>query len=260
MQLFAINRDGKSVSARDAIKQMDYVCFECKGKLRVRGGLHRQPHFFHYEVSSNCRQSRKSAEHLATQLVLVKLISDCQMERPFQEIGRIADVCWEEKKIIFEVQCSPISADEIVQRNKDYASIGYQVVWILHEKRFNRLNISEAELFLSRRPYYFTNINGEGKGRIYDQLHWIDGVTRARVLGRRGVLIAEPRTPGEKHKKKLQTLERDKWGVYFAGDYLDALIQGERLPMRFRKCRLLEWGAAFKKYYLQFIEVLISRL
>lgn len=126
--------------------------------------------FFHLQPNRKCTQNKKTLAHLQVQLYFLKILeNDCILEHRFSQISRIADVVWLSKKIIFEVQCSPISLEEIQNRNKDYASLGYQVVWILHEKRFNRHRASPVEVFLQRLPMYYTDINDNGNGGIYDQ-------------------------------------------------------------------------------------------
>ncbi|MBA3285957.1 MAG: hypothetical protein H0U27_12990, partial [Nitrosopumilus sp.] len=128
MQLYAFDIESKLISAKNALRQIDYFCPECKGYLRLRGGLHRQDHFYHSDFTPTCRQSVKSAEHLHTQLYILSQLPEkkCFMERRFPEINRIADICWESKKIIFEIQCSPISVEEIQERNRDYQSAGFE--------------------------------------------------------------------------------------------------------------------------------------
>ncbi len=84
--------------------------------------------------------------------------------------GHIADICWLPKKIVFEIQVSPISIDIAVKRTEDYRKMGFHIVWILHQKSFNGPYLTLAELYLRRqRTSYFTNISRAGIGYIYDQ-------------------------------------------------------------------------------------------
>ena len=167
MQLIA--SDGRShVSALRAEKGKDYVCPECGSLLRLKSGPSKQRHFFHPARSLRCRQSEKSLEHLHLQMRLEALTGG-EVECPFPAINRIADVAWHKRKIIFEIQCSPIALEEVKARNEDYRSAGYEVIWILHDKRFNRANVSASEHYLRSIPCYFTNCNRDGKGVVYDQ-------------------------------------------------------------------------------------------
>ena len=82
----------------------------------------------------------------------------------------IADLIWLPKRIIFEIQCSPISIDTALKRTTDYKKMGFHLVWILHQKSFNNSYLSLAELYLRKQPNcYFTNITTISTGYIYDQ-------------------------------------------------------------------------------------------
>ena len=168
MQLFALENI-YPVSASNAEKGKNYLCPECRSEVRVRGGPSRQTHFYHFRASKNCRQNQKSLEHLQLQLRLLDLIGteEAQIECPFPTIERIADVAWHAQKIIFEVQCSPIPLQEAQQRTLDYQGQGYQVVWILHDKQFNKERLSASENYLRKLPCYFTNINKGRDGNVF---------------------------------------------------------------------------------------------
>ncbi len=172
MQLIALNQDHLPVTAVAAKRHVDYLCPECLTRVRLRYGPILQPHFYHLEPPSSCRQNGKSLPHLKTQLHLQEQLPPDKsfLEHPFPSIGRIADLFWEEKNIIFEVQCSTISKEEAEARCRDYTSLGLYIVWILHTKQFNKKSLSAAEKFLTaEQTCYFTNINEKGQGVIFDQ-------------------------------------------------------------------------------------------
>ncbi|MBA3603786.1 MAG: hypothetical protein H0W50_09145 [Parachlamydiaceae bacterium] len=225
MQLYAFDIDGALVFAKEALRQVDYFCPECKGLLHLRGGLHRQNHFFHLEITPACRQSGKSAEHLHTQLYMLNLLpeNECFLERRFPEINRIADVAWESRKIIFEIQCSPISVDEIQQRNQDYFSVGFEVVWILHDKRFNQRLLSGAEHCLHGLPHYFTNICESGEGFVYDQFSWVEKGSRLHRMEPLQIDVTKPNRASFQKISSLQTIRRrlTKSTLYFSHDLID---------------------------------------
>lgn len=184
MQIYAIDSDGQLFTAAQSIKKTDYFCLECQQIVRLRGGPHRQSHFYHLDPTPLCRQHQKGIIHLQIQTHFYKElpIGDCRLEYHFPDIKRIADVAWLSKKIVFEIQYSAISAEEILERNLDYAKCGWQVVWILHEHRYNQTRISSAEMALRLSPHYFTNINHLGKGIIYDQFdRWEAGLRKERL-------------------------------------------------------------------------------
>jgi competence protein CoiA len=172
MNLYALD-DTTPISAAKAGKGKNYLCPECRSSVRVRSGPSRQTHFYHLARPKQCRQHQKSLEHLQLQHHLLEAIGDANLENPFPEIGRIADVAWHQRKIIFEIQCSPIDVKEAQERNRDYKSLGYEVIWILHDKKFNRNSVSAAEAFLRSSGCYFSNMNKIGEGIIYDQFEII---------------------------------------------------------------------------------------
>jgi hypothetical protein len=170
MQLLA-KKEGKIFFAEEAEKGKDYFCSECSQQVRVRKGFFRQPHFYHYRKNSSCSQSGKSEIHLLLQSHLLSLLpqKEGEMEKPFLSISRIADVAWPIKNLVFEIQCSPIPVHELIKRTEDYRSIGYEAVWILHERVFNQKYLSPQERFLWECTYFFTNASIGSPILIYDQ-------------------------------------------------------------------------------------------
>lgn len=177
MQLCA--RDGDTtVLSIYAQKGKNYTCPLCGSTLRLRGGRYTELHFFHINPKSSCKNAIKSAIHLQVQLRLKKIFSDALLEYYFPEITRFADVVIPSKKLIFEVQCSPISLFEVRARQAAYAKTGFQLIWILHEKTFNKRQLSDSELYLRQHPSYFTNITSQGHGYIFDQFELTANVKR----------------------------------------------------------------------------------
>lgn len=222
MQLYAKDPCGTIHAAHHAARRTDYFCLECSGPLRRRGGMHRQAHFYHLNPTQECRQSGKTIEHLQVQIYLHEL-TGAALEVPFEPIGRIADLYWEEQKIIFEVQCSPISAAEVAARNRDYKSLGLYPIWILHGRRFNRLRLTAAELFLRSSPHYFTNIDREGYGFIYDQGSVI---ARGFRRGKQEPILVDPSKPSFDRSPpppapRWLNLRQKEWNIGFYGDLLN---------------------------------------
>ena len=145
-------------------------------------------HFYHLETSPQCRQEGKSFEHLFIQQHIQNICGNMSsMEVSFPEIQRIGDVAWFPKKLIFEVQCSPISPLEVESRCKDYAKIGWRVIWILHDKRYHKRKVSSAELYLSSQTHYFASILDDQEVIIYDSF---DPIKDGRRLQRKKPLFS----------------------------------------------------------------------
>jgi len=221
MQIYAYEAQGNLTHVTSALKGSIYHCPECRSFVRPRGGKFRQLHFYHLEASS-CRLHGKSLTHLHIQYSLQKMLSPEKviLEHRFPKIGRIADVVWPAQKLIFEVQVSPISSQEVADRMRDYQKMGYTVIWILHDRHFNRSYLTPAERYLRVSPHYFTNINAFGKGIFYDQYSSIRYKRRIQ-RGPRIPLQFKKILPINFKQLPRQLLpERKKWPFCFAGDLL----------------------------------------
>jgi len=176
--------------------------------------------------------------HRTIQLALKKALApqEVWLERSFPSIRRVADVVWPAQKTIFEVQYSPISAKEVQARNRDYQKMGYTVIWILHDRHFNRTYLTPAERCLRSQSHYFTNINAFGHGEIYDQYAHIQWGRRVKRTPRYPISIKELT-----HLKSIPRhfpVDRRKWTLSFGGDLFHQNYQPIKVP-RLRLYRLL---------------------
>ena len=113
---------------------------------------------------------------------------------------------------------------EIQKRNNDYQSLGYQVVWILHDTQFNRRRLSAAEEVLRHHPHYYTNLNASQQGMIYDQY----SVDRQAIRWVRSApMKIDLRQPHFQKINKPPTalplliLRKKYWELSFSGDLLN---------------------------------------
>lgn len=221
MQLFALD-DISLVFANVAAKQKNYHCCECGVVVRLRKGLHRQPHFYHLQPTRDCHLSGKGMVHLQTQMHFLSILpqGECALEYRFPSIQRIADVAWIPQQLVFEIQYSSITAEEVAQRNADYGKLGWQVIWILHDHRYNHARLSAAEAFLSGLPHYFTNIDQEGNGIVYDQLSHVEQGMRKYSLRSSSVNVASFKSISSELPLLLQNRTKT-WPYYFQGDWVD---------------------------------------
>lgn len=245
MQLYALDSKEKLINARQAIRKTNYTCFECKQVVRLRGGPQRQPHFYHLDPTPECRQHQKGPIHLHLQSWFLEHLptDDCLLEHPFPSIQRIGDVAWISEKIVFEIQCSPISAQEVLARNRDYNRAGWGVVWILHDGRYNQQRLSAAESALRLSSHFYSNMDKSGKGMIYDQF---DLINKGFRIGRLSPLPVDLtrlslQTKGEKHSFSLEILKERNihWHHSFSGDLMSLFLES---PDRdyFAEARVLE--------------------
>lgn len=221
MQIYAFDSGGALTHTLQASRNASYQCPECSAPVRLRGGPLRKLHFYHLETSP-CRLHGKSLIHLHIQYALQKRLGEGSvlLEHRFPEIRRVADVVWPSQKLIFEVQVSPISAAEIKERNRDYALAGYQVVWILHDRQFNRTQMTAAEIALRDSPHYFTDINRFGKGFFYDQYAARLFKRRIKRSRRFPIRIGNLSPVNLKQLPRHFPEERKKWNLSFEGDLM----------------------------------------
>ncbi len=170
MALYAVD-DDDLIFAAHAEAGKTYWCLDCFGPVKRRLGRQRFPHFFHTQPAPSCRLYSKTEDHLLAQLQLQRHFPPgaLQIERPFLNISRVADLCWENEKIVFEVQCSPLSETEAQKRTEDYRSQGYEAVWLLDDKRYNGRILRPAEAYLRRQATYYLRLKPGLFSEYYDQ-------------------------------------------------------------------------------------------
>lgn len=161
--------------------------------------------------------------HLQVQMHLLTILpkDECALEYRFPSIQRIADVAWIPNKLIFEIQCSAITAEEVAKRNADYRKLGWQVIWIFHDHRYNHSKLSAAESILCGLPHYFTNIDQEGKGVIYDQLSINRQGIRQHSVRSSAVNIASLNPISTDHLPLVLQNKVNAWPYCFQGDLVD---------------------------------------
>ncbi len=236
MSLYAYE-DDLLVYAAEAEERRPYRCSGCGSPVRVRKGPSRVPHFYHLARASSCRLYSKSEDHLLAQLSLKKLLpaGETVIERPFPRILRVADVAWETRKIIFEIQCSFLTPREAEHRMEDYQTAGYQVVWILDDRIFNRKILRPAEQLVRLFPCYYATLR-KGDPIFYDQFEIFHRNYRIKKGHHLKIHIEKPRTlpsfSWEEDRFPSQIIQKAaKTSLYFQGDLLHKALLSEAIPM-----------------------------
>lgn len=250
MQLYALDNENRLVYASNALKQQNYCCLECQQPVRVRKGHHRKTHYFHLTSNQPCRLNGKSMAHLQTQFYIQSMLpsGEARLEWRFESISRIADVVWMSKKIVFEIQCSPMSVLEMENRNRDYAREGFHVIWILHDNRYNQRFLTSLEQRLSGVSFYFTNINAQGKGIVYDQFALIHKQVRKQLLPPLSVDLSTLHVFADREYShlipKLITQRKNDWPYFFRGDLTDLAFDVENGYIK----KVMELERGLKKF------------
>lgn len=223
MQIYAIDRAGEEIAAPHAEPKKNYICPFCFEPLRLRSGPFIRTHFYHFRPGKACVHKGKSLTHLHLQEKLLSLLpsGEAKEEARFPEISRIADIYWAKEKIVFEVQVSFISREEVKGRIEAYRAIGIEVVWILHTARFDRKKVTAAEIFLRDHTHYFANHDTFGYGHFFDRfLYEFKGIKEASLFKRPVDLSLPLRNPPFPVELPLSFACRKKWRLAFSGDIL----------------------------------------
>lgn len=159
----ALDAEGMAVDAAAAESKHTYFCPQCSEPVRLKKGVVRAAHFFHIARTPECRLSQKTYLHaLIQEMIYERLPSrEKRLEHPFSSIARIADVVSFDQRAVFEVQISNIKVEEMKRRTRDYKKVALDTVWVLHERRFKKVDYP---------LYYLTDIDDEGRGSIFDPL------------------------------------------------------------------------------------------
>ncbi|MBS0624709.1 MAG: hypothetical protein JSS32_01505 [Verrucomicrobia bacterium] len=232
MALYALDSEGV-VSADEAPDRGQYWCLECNSPVQVRQGQRRR-HFYHVKTSPSCRLYSKSEDHLLLQLEIKNLFAkeEIHLERPFVSIGRLADACWERCKIVFEIQCSQLSASEARSRIHDYASVGYSVVWLLDDRLFNRRILRPGELQLRQHLCYYVKFRRTTRSFFYDQFEVFQGNRRLKRGSRLSVQLPAPRQmprslPDRLPQQILNRIHHSR--LFFQGDLIHKALLSQRV-------------------------------
>jgi competence protein CoiA len=159
---------------------------------------------------------------------LKKKIPQLEIERPFRSILRIADLCWEERKLVLEIQCSPISSYEAEARKRDYSQEGYDLVWLLDDRLFNKKRLKVAEERIRKGSAYFISLH---RSAIYDQFEFIVDETRLAKGAPLPVDLSHP-IEAAKQQLPLRQLKERKTNRYFPGDLYDRAIKNSAFLKR----------------------------
>ena len=268
MALYALDTDD-IIYANDADPRKTYWCIDCFGPLKRRKGKWGLAHFYHLKAAPSCRLYSKALDHLVAQKELKESFPEgaLQIEKPFLAIDRVADACWEKEKIIFEIQCSPISEKEVEFRMRDYKSLGYDVTWLLSDQTFNRRLCSPAEMYLRKRGAYYISIQNF---HIYDQFEILVKQRRWKKSSPKSIHLKKPlknRHPPFDVAVYPQQIVQLTTPRYFEGDrlsyalrYPHAMLYWRSLEIEFAKRekrpnRLLLW---LRDSYLRWLDEMIK--
>lgn len=137
--LIALNQEEELVVAeRNLSKAEFFQCPACRGRVSLKVGQIKRPHFAHYRNQA-CQSfsEGETREHLEGKLQLASYLkmreTNVQLEAYLPELQQRPDILFEKehRKIAIEFQCSPISIESVVERTQGYLHANYEVIWVL---------------------------------------------------------------------------------------------------------------------------------
>ena len=187
----------------------------------------------------------KNHLHLSVQQAIRKKIQSTDVHLEYRLKGHVADIFWESKKIVFEVQCSPISLKEAIRRTTDYEKLNMTIIWVLHDKTYNKINMSPSEEFLvKKKNVFYSNISQHGEGIIFDQE---EAFLDARRLIKSPPLEISLSLP---YRKKFSKK------IYFKGDrYSIDIIQRIRLYPSIWRIKIKNLSVITKRFFIYYKEM-----
>jgi competence protein CoiA len=148
---------------------------------------------------------------------------------------RVADVFWEPRRLVFVIQCSEFTPFEVAKRNSDYQKVGYQVVWILDDRLYNKKVLRPGEALARTQPCYYGSIRKTEQPMFYDQFELIQEEIRIYRGWRMRVHFKTPLTLPERDWDadifpKQVIAKAASNNLYFRGDLIHYSIQSEIIP------------------------------
>lgn len=135
---------GERVFAEDAIKGREYICPSCESPLILKQGEHNIWHFAHKE-DNICifRRGGEGANHDLMKKVVKDLLDkqnpnfESELEYCFDN-GRIADICYKNKRDTIAIECVDKHTDLKDFKNKleSYRRSNIKSMWIFDLKKF----------------------------------------------------------------------------------------------------------------------------
>jgi hypothetical protein len=159
--------DGKKVWASDVNDRSALYKDEIGQSMILVKGCYKIHHFRHYpSEESHFDTEAETYEHMMGKKFIydnfINDFPDTEVEKVFMNIMRKGDVVIPELKINFEVQCSSISVDEMLNRENDWKKIGFQVCWIFGCKKYMN-NVTRFIKKLVNRGVRDISLDNEGK-------------------------------------------------------------------------------------------------
>lgn len=133
---YALKDSNRLVRADQAQATKKYYCPFCHEQVILRKGPFYQSHFAHKKqcLSKTALETSEHQDGKALLLMWAKAAGyQAQAEVYLQALAQRPDILAkkDERELVIEFQCAPLSYQNLCQRTAGYKQAGYQVIWIL---------------------------------------------------------------------------------------------------------------------------------
>ena len=133
---------GKEIALSEVLFGQSYSCPNCQKELKIRNGKQGKKHFYHIPID----KTNESKIHLSAKEGLLFWLKEnvpngnWGAERYIKKIKARPDISGriKGKPVIFEIQHSPLTANELNRRTLKYSELGIYTIWVIPEEEFKR--------------------------------------------------------------------------------------------------------------------------
>ncbi len=143
-------------------QEEDYHCYCCNKKVKLKQSKYKKNYFCHQQKVHH--QGESATHRLGKDLILHwgnKEGIVGQAEESLSEKKRRGDVYFEALQLVIEIQCSPLSKEELYLRTKDYHKENLKARWIVGPKYFNTKSWRPFFQYHKHLGYYLFYFDGE---------------------------------------------------------------------------------------------------
>lgn len=188
--LMALDKQGILIHVHQAVINDQYYCPDCHQELVIRHRKGGDIFFAHYDP--NHEQSGESVEHLTGKQQIYEWASshgwNPRLEVYLPTIDQRADVLLiiNGQRVAIEFQCSPLTIEQIQERNEGYATEKITVKWLLgqrYQRKLRPQKIAQFTQFHNQFGLPFWDVAQNKLKYKYDYQQCSFGVTNSSRTG-----------------------------------------------------------------------------
>lgn len=139
---YALDKNLNEIDLKNSLYGEEYTCPNCKQKIKARKAKSGKKHFYHIPTN----KTNESQLHLNAKKELLSWLKkenssgNWGEERYIKKIKARPDISGRINGIpvVFEIQHSPLTAEELNRRTLKYSKLGIYTIWVIPEEVFKR--------------------------------------------------------------------------------------------------------------------------